>query len=239
MGNELDIVISDEQIKGMVEEYTISKKIGYKKLLFYILNPSLYPFIIMISVLSIFLLFSTFKNGSNTKANNIKHGINLDSLNKSFSENSLLFNNSILYYTDEVENYIAQPQDSASYYKLRRQGFKLLLIDSLSLEQQSTLTTYLALLDKAKNTFFNEKANKEISAEIFKKYKLLLTNKDCIDKLLDAEAKGLVINLPCGNSSGLLGNGPRMNELMNLKIRTLSEIKALENEYSLDESLLE
>ncbi|MGB8195313.1 MAG: hypothetical protein WCF67_25500 [Chitinophagaceae bacterium] len=154
MGSQLDIVISDEQIKGIVEEYTNIKKVGLKKVLIYLLTPSLYPIIIMIMVLSIFLLFNLFKNTSNIKINDIKGRINLDSLNITYSENSSLFNNSILYYTSEVENYLSNPQDTATYNKLRRQGFKLLQIDSLSLEQKKALITYLSILDEGKNNFF-------------------------------------------------------------------------------------
>lgn len=237
MGDQSDIFISDEQINSIIEKYKDVKKVSSKQVLFYLLNPSLYPIIIMIAVLSVFFLFGTFKKQSDINSNNSRFGLNLDSLNVTYSQNSLLFNNSILYFTKGVEEYLSNPKDIEKYYKLRSQGFKLLQIDSLSSQQEKALITYINVLDESKATFFKEKANKTISIEVINKYESLLKNKKCVEELVNAEANGLIVSLPCGNSSGLIGNGARMNQLINLKNSYVSQLKLLELDYNLDESL--
>lgn len=217
MNSEVEIKGDENILKGLIEGPIGTKKSRVFSQLIYISKPLIYPVIVMLIILSIALFLLRFNSD---KIINSGQKLYSDSLSLSYSENSRLFNNSIVHFTKEINQTVSNPFNFESFSRLMKNGDVLLDIDSLSDAQINLIKVNMQQLNLWKSM---AKFGDTLTLQSDDKNLANLKNEiACIYSLISAEANGIMLSLPCGKTSGRAGKGVRFKEL-SIKLDSLLE----------------
>lgn len=147
---ELKQKISDKTIEKIFSLEDIENEKKNFDVITYLLKPLIFPVIIAIGIFGVISISNAIQAKKTIKTENAVFD-KIDTLNTNFSENALIFNPAIKYYSSKTDEYLSEPYDSIEQITLEKQLIQLYQIDSLSPMQEILLKKQMKLLSEKKN----------------------------------------------------------------------------------------
>ena len=149
---ELKQKISDKTIEKIFSIEDIENEKKNFDVITYLLKPLIFPIIIAIGIFGVISISNAIQAKKTIKTENAVFD-KIDTLNTNFSENALIFNPAIKYYSSKTDEYMNKPYDSIEQITLEKQLIQLYQIDSLSPMQEILLKKQLKLLSEKRQNW--------------------------------------------------------------------------------------